>query len=597
MTLTAFALPGTRSAGGPDPAPDYNNAVAALKALNAMQNALNTGNGGGAADPTGANDSTAAISAALSTGTGLCILSPGTYLLNGSSGLSAAIAGGKVQGMGYGLTTLQVGSSFTASAAVSAAADSVEICDLAIVGANAGNSRLGGSQAWNGVELSPGFQHCRVRNVWTQFVNGWSVESIGGSSRANLDLIVDGLVSRNCAGAIHDKGVTGSSFEGEHFFSNIQVQQCGTASGASANLDCVRLEDIHDVQVNAINTGLANGSGSSVNVVGACTACYFTNNDLGGGTPTVVIQTGSNGSPTDIRFVGGTIQESTANGNLAVSGASGGLLFDGIYFHAASGDGCTLTNTGSASNITGCRWNTNNQAAGTAYDINLTSCTAKWNVTGGTFGTTVGASSGQVTAPVHDPNGVAYFTGTMFVGTSTTTGNFGAVNYEACIVITTVVSSVPVSGQYLTAPSSYAPGTQTLLTSTAQTFAAVSSANVNTGSFTAPASGSVVVEASFIAQSSSSSDAIAFGLCAHGTTTPMVAFAAEWKPATTTPGPAAVKFYVTGLTPGTAYNFDLMFCVQSGGTVTVFAFGQTSTGPTLSSGGVGSAVVMTVQAV
>src|ERR1039458_8427531 len=42
---------------------------------------------------------------------------------------------------------------------------------------------------------------------------------------------------------------------------------------------------------------------------------------------------------------------------------------------------------------------------------------------------------------------------------------------------------------FLCPPTSYAPGSQTALTATSTTLTALSSANVNTGSFTAPASG------------------------------------------------------------------------------------------------------------
>src|ERR1700691_2118908 len=50
----------------------------------------------------------------------------------------------------------------------------------------------------------------------------------------------------------------------------------------------------------------------------------------------------------------------------------------------------------------------------------------------------------------------------------------------------------PVSGQFL-ATSQYAPATQTELTTTSASMVAVSSSNVNTGNFTAPPSGNVVV--------------------------------------------------------------------------------------------------------
>lgn len=65
-------------------------------------------------------------------------------------------------------------------------------------------------------------------------------------------------------------------------------------------------------------------------------------------------------------------------------------------------------------------------------------------------------------------------------------------------------------------------------------------------------------------------------------------------PSALEPLPYQLPFLVTSLTSGTSYNFDLMFCTNSG-TLTVQAFGVTSTTPT--DGGTGAPVVMTVQAV
>ena len=60
-------------------------------------------------------------------------------------------------------------------------------------------------------------------------------------------------------------------------------------------------------------------------------------------------------------------------------------------------------------------------------------------------------------------------------------------------------------GGYLRSPSVYAPSTLTTFTTSSATYAAVSSANINTGSFAAPASRSVVVMASFVCSQSTTS--------------------------------------------------------------------------------------------
>lgn len=151
-----------------------------------------------------------------------------------------------------------------------------------------------------------------------------------------------------------------------------------------------------------------------------------------------------------------------------------------------------------------------------------------------------------------------------------------------------------VSGQYLCAPSVYAPASETAPNTSSSTMAAVSSSNINTGSFTAPPSGSVVVSAFFAAAIATSGDIAVFGLAAHGTTSPIVANEASFK-LPTSPTPCALSFIVTGLTAGNSYNFDLMYASPAGVAQTVYAFGQAATSPSASS--VGAPVIMTVRAI
>jgi len=164
------------------------------------------------------------------------------------------------------------------------------------------------------------------------------------------------------------------------------------------------------------------------------------------------------------------------------------------------------------------------------------------------------------------------------------------------------VSAAPawsvVSGQYLCAPTNYAPGAQVTLNASSGTFAAFSSATVNTGSFAAPPSGTVIVEVALAASISASNNYAAFGLAAHGTTSPMIGNAVIFKDDTPSyTRPYSLTFPVTGLSAGTSYNFDLMGACASSNTLAVVAIGQSSTAPTLSAGNQGAPVVMAVRAV
>jgi parallel beta-helix repeat protein len=150
------------------------------------------------------------------------------------------------------------------------------------------------------------------------------------------------------------------------------------------------------------------------------------------------------------------------------------------------------------------------------------------------------------------------------------------------------------SGQYLCTPTQYAPASVTTLTQTGAALAAISSTNINTGSFAAPASGSVLVTASFVAQISASGGPFAAGLLAHGGSTLYGMTVTVQDNAANVRRPYCLQFLVTGLTPGTSYNFDLAAAANAN-TFTLYAYGETATSPNL--GNFGAPAVMTVQAV
>ena len=156
--------------------------------------------------------------------------------------------------------------------------------------------------------------------------------------------------------------------------------------------------------------------------------------------------------------------------------------------------------------------------------------------------------------------------------------------------------AVTPSGSFLCPPTQYAPGSQTTLSVTSLTFAAFSSANVSTGAFNAPPSGTVLVTASFMPTMPTIAPA-AFALAAHGTVTPLIGNAIQGELANnTTFQPTTLQFLVTGLTAGTSYNFDLLGATgNASDALEIIAFQMTAT--TITAGNRGGPVVMTVQAV
>jgi hypothetical protein len=148
-------------------------------------------------------------------------------------------------------------------------------------------------------------------------------------------------------------------------------------------------------------------------------------------------------------------------------------------------------------------------------------------------------------------------------------------------------------GGYLCTPTVYS-ATNTF-TTTSTTYAALSSTLVNTGAFTAPPSGSVLVQATFVVTEATAATVIGFALAAHGTVTPLVADAWQRTPANQSVNDVqVVPFVVTGLTAGTSYTFDLLFAST---TQTLTIKSQAFTGTTLTATTEGGPIIMTVQAI
>lgn len=684
------------------------------------------------ASNTGAADPTADINLALAavpSGGGSVYLPAGTYELNGSTALALSVAGTVLRGDGYGATTIKIGSSFSATEVVSVAAPNCTVRDLAIIGAS---STIASNPACNGIEIQPGSYQYTIQDVFTQYVNGYSLEGTNATGYDDIShSVVDRFWSYNCAGSIHYNGDLGSGAQSTVgvTLSNISIGGGGTATGANANLDAILMDACSDlVWTNClIGVGSA-GTGHCIHIKGNCSAVYFTGFDAGGYPGTlagsqcgVLIEEDSNSlSGQRIRFSNGTFQ--TFGQGAEISGAVAQVGFTNVQFIDNVTHGCQLSGTGTQINFSGCTFSGNGSgAAGTNYDLN-NSGTAQGTVRDCHFltetGVTVAAGPGVQWTVGMATGGTALnfehcdFRGTLAAGsyltyafsnlphifrncanvnpwgnstvTVTASGTAtGALHYDAMFYIT-AADAIP--GQFLCAPSSYAPGSQTALDTPAATtvasgsnggeisaiaswsspsagvldvasttgypasgtlsvvtsttpalvtytgtsggnsftgcayvsgsatgtvatggavslasMAPFSSTNVNTGSFTAPASGDVLVTVSFVGRTSASGAEVAFGLAAHGTLTPVIGNIVEYRDGTATTNRAyAIQFLVTGLTAGSSYNFDLMGCALSGDQFQIYAYGQSTATPgggALGSGNEGAPVLMSVQSV
>lgn len=410
--MAAFTLPpATRAVGSADPPGDMNAVITALTALGALYNVLNAANGGGA-DPTGGTDVAAAINAA--SAAGVAQLPPGTFLLNSSTALT-----GPIKGTGMSLTTLKIGASFTGTAAVAVTTtDAVEIADLGIVGASGTTTS---NPACNGIEVT-GSGRVKIRDIWFKNVNGYCLEVAATASKTCVDFMASRLVGRNCAGGVHALGVTGTSFLGELFFTDLQFQQMGVTTGANANLDVLLVEDITDVLVQGVNAGTAaSATGCAIHVKGACATVKLTNVDVGAnqasGVPAAIfIESGTNGTPSDVSIINGG-----AEGGNAVCRVDAGndIVLANFRMHQGFATGM-IVNGGDVRVMT-CSMSSNNQAGATGYDIDTSGMTAgSARFIGCQTESTLGTGTpGQVSNPVNTSTH-AYFFDCFFAASNNT---------------------------------------------------------------------------------------------------------------------------------------------------------------------------------
>ena len=333
------------------------------------------------ADNTGAADSTTAINTALASvpsGGGCVYLPAGTYKVNSSTALALATAGTVLCGDGYGATIITIGSSFSAAEVVSVAAPNCTVRDLAIIGAS---STIASNPACNGIEIQPGSYQYTITNVFTQYINGYSLEGANASGHDDIShSVVDSFWSYNCAGAIHYDGDLGSGAQSTVgvTLSNISIGGGGTATGANANLDAILLDACSDLLWTNLLIGVGSaGTGHCIHIKGNCSAVQFTGFDAGGYPGTlaasqcgVLIENDSNGlNAQRIRFSDGVFQ--TFGQGAEITGLAQQIGFINVQFINNVTHGVQLAGTGTQINFTSCTFSGNGSGAtGSNYDLN-----------------------------------------------------------------------------------------------------------------------------------------------------------------------------------------------------------------------------------
>jgi hypothetical protein len=256
----------------------------------------------------------------------------------------------------------------------------------------------------------------------------------------------------------------------------------------------------------------------------------------------------------------------------------------------------TLNIRGASGTFTGNRL-TGNISSLPLYALRLNSGNGVLDIAGNTFANAstgiLSTSGGNQFARVRDNDfvNVAILRSGSIPAASDWSGNRQLDSSYALLTPNVTPATGP--SAFLCAPNSYAPASQAVLSTTSATLTAVSSGNACTGNFFAPVSGIVVVTASLVAVVNAGVHC-SFGLAASGAVSPVAGNVVTYSGSSSTGPPLTMTFVVTGLTPGTVYNFDLLFAVAGADTLSVLALGANSTTPT---GTGGAPVTMTVQAV
>lgn len=349
-----FTVPASNhNPGDPNFVPDINSEYAATAQL-AAGNVLDTAYSGGA-DPGGSSDSTAAISAALSAA-GIAVLPPGgTYKVANLVMPANSIL------WAYGATILQAAAGATITPASS----------CRIIGARGygGSATTSSNPAADFIAAASGATNWAVADVGCDNVNGWILNpAVSGSFHAFLR----GIRGNACAGGVQlTQGTGATTVAGEVNMSDVNIQGC-TANPA---LSVMGLTDVIGSMLNLSADGSLN-SGPTVLLQGKCGG-YLAGIDWGvinggvTGVPVLSVADAGGGSPSNWDLSGGSVQQGGIG--VQVAGGAARMRFRGILSQQNLGDGWRFTGTGTALLVSDCMGNSNNSAAGTAYDVNVTS--------------------------------------------------------------------------------------------------------------------------------------------------------------------------------------------------------------------------------
>lgn len=380
----------------------------------------------------GVTDDTAAIQAAINAvgTTGGTLFFPATttsYLLN-SSALSISANEVTLQGAGSECVILTIGGSFVGATAINITGDSCQVRDLSIHGASTTTTS---NPAADGIRVI-GARRARINRCTFYYVNGWAIQAqaTSGSSTTNpLGTQIGQIFGNQCAGGIRFLGNTTQAWAMNSSLTDVQFYLTGVSTGASANLDGLRIEDSWDVLSENSILWMQNGSGSAYHVKGNSAASFAKNLDALGpnaGTgPNVLVDDSANGSPQNVQIDGGVIQQGSVG--MQISGGATHIHLNQLRILNNTTHGLVVGGTGTPLYLTDVFFSQNGQGAtGSNYDINWSSTTTLGAATNCYFSspiTSIGVAGVQQSVNIASAQDVM-FLNVKFAGTSASSSNW-----------------------------------------------------------------------------------------------------------------------------------------------------------------------------
>lgn len=369
----------------------------------------------------GTTNDTAALQLAIAAigSPGGCVqLGAGTFLVDGPLVLSHVAS--KLRGVGHGATIIRPATTFSGASVISITANDCGVEDLSISYAS---STVASNPAANAVTVTAARQ-ARINRVSFQYINGWCAEIAGTSSLSCFGAQLNALHGVNVAKGIYIHADTAQSFGAQCYLSNINMEIVLTG-------DCILIEDAADVNIVNINgaAGQNAATNSMIHVKGASNSVFITDFDCGvypgpANAPAVLIESGTNGTPSGVFFTNGIVQ----GGTNAISVSAGtNVKFEATSIKRAQASGALIS--GGTVSFVNCVWSSNNHGGGAAaYDLEITQSSGNTYVHNSQFTTIVAATTVDcVTNPVFDTNHRGYFINDYFQGTNTTPSNvFGS---------------------------------------------------------------------------------------------------------------------------------------------------------------------------